>query len=97
MQIEVALKIFPALKVAASNTGLNVKPPLPLPAYSAITPKTRNPPRMMTCSATETKFAREVTVMPNQLTAVVNVTSRTIQTPRSKPGSSVSNATAIST
>jgi hypothetical protein len=43
------------------------------------------------------KFARAVTEMPNQLTAVVMATSNTIHTPRSTPGISVSNATAIST
>ena len=52
---------------------------------------------MMTCRATETKLARDVTVMPNQLTPVVTATISTIQTPRSMPGSSVSSATAIST
>ena len=52
---------------------------------------------MMTCSATATKLAREVTVMPNQFTPVVTATNSTIQTPRSMPGSSDSSATAIST
>ncbi len=97
MQIEVALNILPASKVAASNSGLSVSAPLPLPACSAATPKARNPTMMMTCRATAMKLAREVTVMPNQLTAVVIATMDTIQTPRSTPGSSDSSATAIST
>src|SRR6202158_5577248 len=97
MQIEVALNILPASKAAPSNTGLSVTPPLPLPAYSANTPIIRKPTRMMTCSATAMKLAREVTVMPNQLTPVVTATINTIQMPRSMPGSSDSNATAIST
>src|SRR6202140_5880455 len=50
MQIEVALNILPASKAAASNTGLKVNAPLPLPAYSATTPNNRNPTRMTTCS-----------------------------------------------
>src|ERR1700675_406896 len=97
MQIEVALNILPASKVAASNTGLSVNAPLPLPAYNANTHMMKNPNRIMVCSATAMKLAREVTVMPNQLTTVVIATIDTIQTPRSMPGSSDSNATAIST
>src|SRR5450631_1468490 len=83
MQIDVALKILPASKVAASNTGLNVNAPLPLPPYNAMTPKIRNPAMMTTCNATEMKLARDVTVMPNQLTAVVIATINRIQNPRS--------------
>src|ERR1700736_1718370 len=97
MQIEVALNILPASKAAASNTGLSVKPPFPLPAYSANTPSIRNPTRIMICRATAMKLAREVTVMPNQLTPVVTATMETIQMPRSTPGSRDSSATAIST
>src|SRR5277367_1214764 len=48
MQIEVALNILPASKVAASNTGRSVNAPLPLPAYSAITPRMTNPATTMT-------------------------------------------------
>ena len=51
----------------------------------------------MTCAATAMKLAREVKVMPNQLTPVVAAASNTIQTARSTPGSKVSSATAIST
>src|ERR1700733_3314307 len=97
MQIEVALNILPASNVAASNTGLNVNAPLPLPPYNEITPRIRNPAMMMTCSATDMKLARDVTVMPNQLTSVVMVTINMIQNPRSMPGSRVSNATAMRT
>src|ERR1700736_1035860 len=97
MQIEVALNILPASKAAASNTGLNVNAPLPLPAYRANTPNPRNATRIMTCSATAMKLAREVTVIPNQLTPVVAATINTIQIPRSTPGSRDSSATAINT
>ena len=97
MQIDVALKILPALKACGSNTGFSVSAPLPLPAYKAKTQSPTNPSKMTTCSATEMKFAREVTVIPNQFTPVVAATSNTIQTPRSTPGIRVSSATAIST
>jgi hypothetical protein len=96
-QIDVALRILPASKVRASNTGFRVSEPLPFPAYRADTHSAANPRRTAVWIATEMKFAREVTVMPNQFTPVVTAISRMIHTARSTPGSSVSRATAIST
>ncbi len=96
-QIDVAVKMAALSKERSFQKGAAVSPPVPFPDSSATTQSAMNANMTKVWIATAIRFARLVTVTPNQLMPSVTATIETIHTDRSIPGTRVPSATAIST